>query len=96
MCKAARVLASVIVMGSGIIARACTQAYRQALASMSFNYNVLVFFLGKNEFIKDSLYCVCVSVSYFAKLLINIVWNGLQMHQKPGLRMKRHRLLREG
>lgn len=35
MCKAARVLASVIVMGSGIIARACTQAYRQALANAS-------------------------------------------------------------
>ncbi|KAL1203828.1 Mitochondrial import inner membrane translocase subunit PAM16 like 1 [Cardamine amara subsp. amara] len=32
---AARVLASVIVMGSGIIARACAQAYRQALANAS-------------------------------------------------------------
>ncbi|CAL9244532.1 unnamed protein product, partial [Arabidopsis halleri] len=33
--QAARVLASLFVMGSGIIARACTQAYRQALANAS-------------------------------------------------------------
>ncbi|XP_023641010.1 mitochondrial import inner membrane translocase subunit PAM16 like 1 [Capsella rubella] len=32
---AARVLASMIVMGSGIVARACAQAYRQALANAS-------------------------------------------------------------
>lgn len=61
--QAARVLASFIVMGSGIVARACAQAYRQALASMSFNYNVIVLclflFLSKNEFIRDSFF-VCV------------------------------------
>lgn len=33
--QAARILANLIVMGSGILGRAVFQAYRQALASMS-------------------------------------------------------------
>ncbi|CAL9218626.1 unnamed protein product, partial [Arabidopsis halleri] len=90
--SAARVLTSLIVMGSGIIARACTQAYRQALASLSFNYNVLVLFLGKNESIKESFFFFVFvkyeSVSYFAKLYVD-------KHCLEWLQMKQRIILRE-
>lgn len=38
---AARILANLIVMGSGILARAFVQAYRQALASKSSCHVIL-------------------------------------------------------
>lgn len=40
--QAAKILANLIVMGSGILARAFVQAYRQALASKFQAYIVIV------------------------------------------------------
>lgn len=36
--QAARILATLIVYGSGAVIRACTQAYRQALASICLSF----------------------------------------------------------
>jgi len=39
--QAARLLANLIVVGSGVLARAFVQAYRQALTSMFFHFTYI-------------------------------------------------------
>lgn len=44
LLQAGRLLANLIVMGSGIIGRAVFQAYRQALASKFHHFSILLSF----------------------------------------------------
>lgn len=53
--QAAKILANLIIMGSGVMIRAFAQAYRQALASKSFLWVIRFFqLLGETQTILRS------------------------------------------
>lgn len=82
--QAARLLATLIVYGSGAVIRACTQAYRQALASICLfliTIFLVIFFFLFGSFCTNGNRIVWACVS--------------QMHQNPGLRKKQCIVLRE-